>query len=808
MKKIKLLLLGIVLCLPFLFLGCSKEKKETLQTPMIVDVEDGIITFSKISNADYYTVLLNDVDIIIDHNFNQNVKIVDDSIQFDANSVLIDGTNYTIKVKANSKKITNSKFSTSFEYQHGENIPTPINATIFNSTLIWDNVSTASYYLVKVVTPSDNAIFDKSGNLISIESSSDIANAQLSEYICNTNSFPITDFVNTPGEYSFYVASVFAEGGKVTISKFSEKQTYIHSATLTNPTNLTLTEIGGKLYLTCVIDKQANAISIKAGTIEKTAELNNSNSSITELSKNYLNIDLNSFFATEIANNDLNLNTKEFEIQSKYISNQNNNVLTNSNYTKIQHVQPKQCFVAPQLSLQFNSYLNKYVASWTNPNIEKTNYTLIVFGKNGIVSKKTLSSSTTSLIIEQDFISLAIMLNENNNFKNSALSNFVSKSDTASSSIITECVKTDNTLFWSSITNAYYVVETNNDYYICTNNSMNYDNENSLNESIKITAIIDGFKHTSKSFNLTNIKKLATPEIINITSGKNNCKILLNPVSNAIGYYVYVKDNNDEFVKIDYLFTDTLLNLSYYLNLNSTSYNFEVKIQAAGAYLSSYQSSELSDSLIISTAQQHVTPSFVFVNNIEIPIFKIVENNKEKYILKFMGVKDTAQYQVHINNYSFRIHSDIENEQKLYEYDVSSYITSVGKYVIKIKAISSKSNFTDSEYNIKEYVVKKQLDSVQRLELNQSQDDKILTFSPVQNAKYYTVRIVKDSDLSYVSKLQQKGLSSTFKTTGPIQINDYLTEQGTYHIYIAAIAGSNSEFYYDSDETKIIFKVE
>ena len=809
MKKIKLLLLGVILCLPFTFFGCSNSKNTTLNTPSIIDIEDGKIIFSNVTNADYYTILLNNVSIIVDHNFNQNVEIVDDTISFDANSVLVEGTSYSVKVQANSNKKKNSKFSAGYDYQHGENVPTPLNVKILDKTLTWDNVPTASYYVVKVVTPTDKVIFDKNGNAITIENSSSIKNAQLSEFICNQNHFSISDFVNTPGEYSFYVASVFAKGGKLSISDFAEKQTYTYSKTLSDPTLLSLNNLDGKLYLTCVIDSQANALSIKAGSIEKTVELNNSNASITKIANNYLNINLNSFFENQISNNNLNLSQVEkFEVQSKFLSNENKPLFSNSQYAFVLHHQLKQTFVAPELKLEFDDNLNKYIASWNNNNTEKSNYTLILLGKDGVVQEETISSATNSVIIEKDFISMAIMINSNNNFEQSKLSNFVSKSNITSSNIVNECIKSDNTLFWNSVNNAYYIVEIGNNYHVCTSNSIYYENGESLTENVKITAIINGFKHATKDFNISNSQKLKSPEVLNSNTTDKTCKILINPVANAVGYFVFVKNDREEFTKIDYLFTNTIIDLSDYLYVNNITKNFELKIQAVGAYLSPYQNSELSDSLVVTTAIKHTTPSFVTVNNVENPIFKIVDGNTEKYVLKFMGVKGTAHYNIQINNHTLKIDADVENEQKIYEKDVSNLISTAGKYVVAINAIPVDLNTEPSEFNCKEFILKQQLKMVEALQVETTENDKILKFNPVDNAEIYQIRIVKESDAEYESKLQQNGLHSTFKTSGPVAITNYISEQGNYHIYVASIAGSGSEFYYDSAETKIIFKVE
>lgn len=809
MKKFKLLLLGVVLCLPFMFLGCSNSKNTSLNTPSIIDVEDGKIIFSQVSNADYYTILLNNASIIIDHNFNQNVEIVDDTISFDANSILVDGTSYSIKVQANSNKKKNSKFSTGFDYQHGENVPTPLNIKILDKTLTWDNVPTASYYIVKAVTPTDKVIFDKNGNAITIENSSSIKNAQLSEFICNQNNFSISDFVTTPGEYSFYVASVFAKGGKLTMSDFAEKQSYVHSKTLNDPTLLSLNNLDEELYLTCVIDSQANALSIKAGSIEKTVELNNSNASITKIANNYLNINLNSFFENQISSNNLNLSQVEkFEVQSKFISNENKPIFLNSQYSSVHHYQLKQTFSAPELKLEFNNKLNKYIASWNNKNTEKSNYTLILFGKDGLVQEETISSATNSVIIEKDFISVAVMINSNNNFEKSKLSNFVSKSNITSSNIVNDCVKSDNTLFWNSVNNAYYIVEIGNNYHVCTSNSIYYENGASLTENVKITAIINGFKHATKEFNISSSQKLKTPEVLDSITTNKTCNILINPVANAVGYHVYVKNDNEEFTKIDYLFINTLIDLSDYLYFNNMTKNIELKIQAVGAYLSPYQNSELSDSLIVAASAKLATPSFVAVNNVETPIFKTTDGNTSKYVLKFMGVKGTAHYNIQINDHTLKIDADVANEQKIYEKDVSSIISAAGKYVVKINAVPVDVNTEPSEFNSKEFILKQQLSMVEGLQVEATETEKTLKFKTVDNAEIYQIRIVKESDSEYESKLQQNGLNSTFRSSGPVIITNYLTEKGNYHIYIASIAGSNSEFYYDSAETKIIFKVE
>ena len=801
MKKFRLLFLSIILCLPLLFAGCSNSKKNSLQTPSIVDVDNGTIIFSQVENADYYTILLNNIDIIVDHNYNNNVELIDNTIHYNASDIMIDGIVYSIKVQANSSEKPDSGFSTSFTYQHGEDIESPANLKISNGRLGWDNVALASYYIVKVISPSDSVIFDKLGNLISLNSSSDIAAAAIPEFVCNQNYFSITDFVTEPGEYNFYVASVFSQGGKTSCSDFTEKQSYIHSAQLTAPEKLTLNKVNNSTYLSCVIDENANAISIKSGATEKTVELNGSVSSIDKLADNCLQINLNEYFAEQISNSSFNLNSADyFEVQSKYISN-TNKYYSNSQYSSIKNIQHKQNFVAPELRLSFSQDLNKYIASWTNPNSEISSYSLVLFGADCEIHTIPLSATSNSLIIEQDFISMAIRVNANNNFEQSTFSNFVSKNNIASSTAITECLTSANSLFWNSVPNAYYVVEIDNDYIVCVNNSTTYTTAPSLACNIVVTAIIEEHCHSSKSFVISSITQLATPTILS----SNNNTIAISPVSNAYGYCVYVKKSNNEFEPINHIFTSEYIDLSNHL----TNANYEVKIQAVAAPFTAYQNSELSDSVIISTKKAHITPSFVSVNGVETPIFKIVENNTEKYILKFQGVKNTSKYEVSVNQTTFTVNADTTNEQKIYERDVTSILTSAGKYTVKIKAIPvSGSNLLDSDVNEKEYILKQKISSVVGLELNNSNNQKTLKFNSVENAESYLIRIVKEGDPDYNSKLQQLGLSSSFTTSGPADVTDLLTEAGTYHCYIIAQAGLNNEFLYDSDEVKIVVTIE
>ena len=801
MKKFRLLFLSIILCLPLLFAGCSNSKKDSLQTPSIVDVNNGTIIFSQVENADYYTIFLNNIDIIVDHNYSNNVELIDNTIHYNASDVMIDGIVYSIKVQANSNEKPDSGFSSSFKYQHGENIECPSNLKIMNGRLCWDNVSLASYYIVKVISPSDKLVFDKSGNPITLNNSEDVSDAAIPEFVCNQNYFSISDFVTEAGEYNFYVASVFSQGGKTSYSDFSEKQSYIHSATLSAPEKLTLNKVNNSIYLSCVLDENANAISVKSGTVEKTVELNGSIASIEKLANNYLKINLNEYFAEQIANNNFNLESaNSFEIQSKYISNTNSYYL-NSQYSTINNTPLKQSFSAPELNLSFNQNLNKYIASWTNPNSETSSYTLVLFGADRETYTIPLSATSNSLLIEHDFISMAMQINANSNFEKSPFSNFVSKYNTAPSGDISECLKSGDSLFWNSVPNAYYVLEIDNDYIVCASNSIAYSATYAPTSNVVITAITEQHSHSSKSFVISNISKLKTPTILSST----NHTVTISPVSNAFGYYVYVKNSNNEFDRINHIFTSEFIDLSEHL----TPAKHEIKIQAVSTIYSAYQESELSDSVIISTEKKHTNPSFVSVNGVETPIFKIIENDVEKYILKFQGVKNTLKYEVSINQTTFTVNADATNEQKIYERDVTSILTSAGKYTVKIKAIpTSNSGLLESEVSEEEYILKQKISSVVGFEMINSNNQKTLKFNSVENAESYLIRIVKEGDPDYNSKLQQVGLSSSFSTSGPADVTDLLTEAGTYHCYIIAQAGLNNEFLYDSDEVKIVITIE
>ena len=60
MKIVKSLLITACCMLSIIFAGCENENTLSLSTPEGLSVENGVISFNMVENADYYSISVND----------------------------------------------------------------------------------------------------------------------------------------------------------------------------------------------------------------------------------------------------------------------------------------------------------------------------------------------------------------------------------------------------------------------------------------------------------------------------------------------------------------------------------------------------------------------------------------------------------------------------------------------------------------------------------------------------------------------------------------------------------------------------
>lgn len=810
MKKFKIIILLLCLITPISFVACENKNKDTLSTPTILEVKGSTIVFNPVKDAEYYTLSINDNTLSIDVKHNSNVSIIDNKINYDASKIFVVGESYSIKIKANSSKKNSSSFSKTYSYKYNGNIDKPTNVKINATTLTWDTVENASYYLVKIITPNDTILMDKSGNVLPQDDPDTIYLADLTEYSFNTNQFDFGSILSKAGTYKFYVSAVLANGSTYVESGYSSNVNYVHYVTLKAPKNGTIKKVGENLHLLTAVDSAANAISISCNGFEKTVEINGSEQSLDLISANLIDVNLNLYFKEIIDSKKLDFNQINqfvFKTQSKFITS-NSSYYINSNQSNYVVYENTQKLTTPELSLEFDNINNCFSASWSceDKNLASS-YKLIVCTSTEI-KEYTLTPSTESMLIYEDFISIAVKAVGSGNYLDSNFSNFVSNPNLTNTLTSLDFNIDENVLSWNNLSGAYYIIEKDGSYFKTTDTSLiiNLNDVSSSIYNIKITAIKTGYTHQTKSIDLECNPKLARP-IFNYGQGfasRNLYELTFTGSNNAFGYYVYVKSSSSsEFVKINTLYTSTTIDLSQYIASAGEYTDYEVKVQAVADIHSIYADSELSSSVSVSHTKVLEKPEFYKISNVDTPITKTTVSGTTKYILNFYGVADAGSYEILINYNKLTIDSLNPNYTGIYEIDVSNYLISANNYEIKLRALPADSAFNvqASDYNVANYALRKQLSMVENIRVTENDGIYTLSFTPVDNAQSYRIRIIKENDGNYYDYLKDLGLSNSFVVSQATDITDYLKQQGVYYFYVTALAQGENGYYADANES-------
>lgn len=813
MKKLNILILIFCLFVPLFFSGCKNSNKNTLSTPTILEIKGGTIVFNSVADAEYYTLYINENKVNIDASYNSYVQIIDNQIHYDASKIFVVGDSYSIKVQANATKKQSSAYSNTYSYKHQGTIKKPENVKINKTTLTWEPVENASYYLVKIITPNDNVIFDKNGNILTQDDSHSISIADLTEYSFNTNQFDFSSLLSKAGNYKFYVNAVMTDEIGQVESGYTSKTTYTHTVELQAPINGKVYKIDNELHLATALDPNANAISVKCNEFEQTMELNTPNSCITKESDNYVNINLNKFFESYINAGNLNFNQfKQFNFSTQavhLVTNSENSYYFNSTYSSSIIFENTNILTAPTVNIEHNSFNDCYIANWEIPQNENDfigKFKVLVATKTEIKEYK-LDNNISSLLLTENFIAVAVQAVGVGNYLNSPLSDFVS--NPTLTNILTNPTFniTDFTLTWNNVAD-YYIAEVGNEYFILntSNFEINIEKFNSNNPEIKVTAFKENNRALTKIVDITYSNQLATPTF-SYSQGFTSAKLYeltFTGVENSIGYYVYIKSKDDvDYTKINTLYTSTAIDLSQYIISEGEFTDYLVKVQAVADLNSVYSNSELSTAVSVSHIKVLDTPEFYKLSNITAPIIKQNSGETTKYFLKFYGVKDAGSYEILINYNKLNINSRGANDTEAYSVDISNYLIAANNYEIKVRAIPSNTAFNTqpSEYNTTSYALTKQLSIVTNIQVNENEGVYTLSFDPIDNAEEYRVRIVKENDPSYVDYLHSLGLSHLFTVKQSTDISQYVKQQGVYYFYVTALAPKENSYYADSNES-------
>lgn len=802
----------------FALFGCENKNKETLQTPTNLVVEDGIIIFDAVTSAEYYTISINDYEFTLDAKFSNNVELVDNQIRYDANKIFTLGSDYIIKVKATAEEKKDSSYTSQVSYNHALKIAKPVNLKLNGTNLTWDEVEGAEYYIVKVVTPYDTVLTDKEGNSLPAGDLSSIEKADLEEYIFHPNRFEFSSLLSKAGNYDFYVQAISDEDSVVSKSNFSSKLTYKHIKALQTP-NCSISNHDGELHLVSVVDPNANAVTVISGDFKKTVELNGADASVVQ-TENVLDINLNRFFdGVKVEGESLDFSGTgklTFKMQANYLASSDSKIYLDSNisesvdYTKVLNL------TCPKIeSLEFSNKDSAYILSWSHDDAANVAGFKVIISETDAMETVLLDKTNFSYMLNDDFISVKVQAVGVGSFANSQFcAECVNPKLTKSLSSLSVSLH-ENLIEWNAVAD-YYIVEINDQIIETTETSFDISSIDEKEFDFCVSGYKQGFKPAVKKqmFSKPEIK-LDKPRFDSGDGfvGNNAYTLKFKPVENAIGYCIYMKaSGTSEFLKIEKVFSSTVIDLSEYI-INQGEYRYyEVKVQAVADKYGIYCNSELSDALIVEHVRKLSSPEFYKLEDEECPISKQKVGDSTKYILKFYGVRDADSYEILIDYNKKEINSLSYDYVDLYEVDITNYLSGARNYKIMVRAITDGgiNNVISGDYSSFDYALTKQLGTVSNIKMAENNGQYTLTFNPEDYAEAYSVRVVKVNDENYSTYLKENNLQNPFVVKNSVNVAEYVRQRGTYYFYITALAAKES-YYINSDESSefaIVSKLE
>ena len=423
-KVFKFLLLAVCSIFPFVLSGCENNNTTSLSTPKNLEIKNGIISFKQVEDADFYSISVNDKVFSVVAKHNSNVTLVDGLVKYDANRLFAYGNTYSIKVKARGSERYDSHYTAVVEYLHNIDLLAPTNIRINSETLAWDNVSDASYYVVKA--------YYKTGN-----------NTQ--EEIAYKNSCKISGFLETygTGEYQFSVKAI-REGINPAESTYSDVVNFVNYKPLLTPQIVDVYMLGNELKMSVVdVDVNMQKLTIKCGEIVKDVEKNPLSGEYTTIFKEFILPELEPkvsspldipgrpiykpvkehyiFNLTKIfgASAFEDLKQYVFTIQAK-IEN-SSTYYTNSEISEQFEFNKTQTLNAPTLSVELEAKSNKFIASW-NVVENAIGYEIELNGEVIFVD-----NLTTNFLIEDNNFTIKVCAIGAGNYVTSAYSNSITK---------------------------------------------------------------------------------------------------------------------------------------------------------------------------------------------------------------------------------------------------------------------------------------------------------------------------------------------------------------------------------------------
>ncbi|MFQ6752227.1 MAG: hypothetical protein ACLRFL_01510 [Clostridia bacterium] len=813
MKKLKTLFLLLCLALPFTLFGCENSNKNSVSMPNSLIANNGVIVFQHVTDADYYTLLINDEPLILDFKHNPYVEIIDNKIHYDANKFFQVGESYTIQVKALAEGKSDSSYTAEYPYLHTGVINKPTNVAINSTVLTWDAVENASYYLVKIVTPDDKQLYDKEGNILTGDDSLSISKANITEYQFNRNRFDFNSLLSSAGNYNFYISAVSNINSAYSTSGYTAKTSYQHKIKLSAPNITSVSKFGDELHMAMVVDPHANAMELSCGKYYREIELNNTVSGVIQ-SGNLLDINLNQFFQdVKVDDTTLNLNELKqyvFSAKAKNLSANGEELFyTESDMSREYIYENTHKLNTPNVDLTFNSKTGMYIFSWSTDELDiVSGYKVYIMTESGF-EEIILDKSNTSMMIEKSFTSIGVQALGVGSNISSDLSLF--KDNTLITNAIENLDVTlqNNTISWNNVDGAKYLVECGNNVIATDYTSIDISRYiSSESDHAKVIALKNGYKSSTNVISLHKVQSLSVP-IINTNQGfvsANKYLLTFTGVNGAIGYHVYVKGATDgDFVKINKLFASTSIDLTNELSIHAQNQALAIKIQAIADPYSIFSDSALSEEVQFARSEKLAKPLLLQPN----PVATETNAGVVNRVLYFYGVENAHSYEILVDFSKIVVQADVFNPTKLYNVLITEYMTRVDSYDIRVRALPNPSDtrLLSSDYAEWQYTLNKRLSMVTDFRVEDTNGKYTLFYSNVdENAVAFNVRIVKLNDPHYEAYLESLGLDNEFRIVQSTDITEYMREKGEYHIYMTALAQEGSK-YWNSEESSEPYRV-
>ncbi len=791
--------LTFILCLamPLAFVGCENLNKDYLSTPQNLVVQtDGKITFERISNDEYYVININGLEQnVFVANKNPYIELFNKDgtnyLQYDISRLLNLGESYSIKVKACAKNKKDSDYTSAISYVHRMHVETP-ETMITGTTLTWNNVYNASSYLVKVVTPS---------TVVEADDPDTIANANVFSSQYTSNKFDFSSMLTEAGEYKFYVKAISRDNNYIE-SSFSPKVVYSNYLTLQTPSGLALHKDADNWILSCVVDANANSLKISLNDQTTLVDLLDSSVEKDEVCENLIYVNLNQAFR----NNSIDFSTLKYakvNCQATFET-QAQNFYTFSAVSSNVVLNLTNRLAAPQLTLSADNILK-----WDKVEEDAVaGYKVYIFKANQ-VETTALTSDIFSIQLPSDYLAVAVQTLGYNGVENSVLSRFTTNPLCQSTTI--EASPEGDSIVWTEVKDAYYVVETNNEIRFLDTNQFKILSVDYLITEFNVTAIAE--QTVSNTIQMTPIYRIGLPYPENVGFVSSNKYLLsFDPVEKAIGYKVYVTDlsqESNQAVCIPKIFAENRIDLSSYVTRGK---EYRVQVQAVADKYGYYLDSDLSSKdLILSYSQILDMPQFAF-DNLGNPI-TITTDGSRKYFLNFYGVDGAYRYEIMVNFNTKTVLND--NRSTAYSVDITDYLTDINgevmanAYNITLRALPQENDTItqSSKFNTYVYKLRNQLKQVTNIQVSNPDDTDgryILSFDLQDNAQNYSIDIVKLNDTEYVSYLASLTPKLTLPITnvkGAFDITDYVQQAGEYYIYVTAHPGDDNSYYDSSDRS-------